>query len=56
MEVDTFHTFHWGDKGDDGVWKGNPEHIQDVRRLLAESSVRQKVEFPTRVDGGEDVT
>lgn len=43
MEVDTFHTFHWGDSGKDGVWKGNPQNIADVRRLLAESAQRQGV-------------
>ncbi|KAI6027519.1 hypothetical protein BKA83DRAFT_4230148 [Pisolithus microcarpus] len=26
FEVDTFHTFHWGERGSDGVWKGNYHH------------------------------
>lgn len=46
FEVDTFHTFHWGDRGSDGVWRGNPEHIADVRSLLVESARRQGVAFP----------
>lgn len=45
-EVDTFHTFHWGDRGPDGIWKSNPDHIPDVRRLLAESAQRQGLDFP----------
>ncbi|TCD62315.1 hypothetical protein EIP91_007082 [Steccherinum ochraceum] len=49
FEVDTFHTFHWGDVQDDGVWRGNPAHIPDVRRLLVESAERQKVDFPIRI-------
>lgn len=48
FEVDTFHTFHWGDTEEDGVWRGDPAHIPDVRKLLAESAMRQKVEFPIR--------
>ncbi|KAI0785245.1 hypothetical protein C8Q75DRAFT_776542 [Abortiporus biennis] len=43
-EVDTFHTFHWGDRnGPDGIWKGNPENIKDVRKLLRESAKRQEI-------------
>ena len=45
LEVDTFHTFHWGDKGPDGVWLGNTGHIADVRALLAESARRQGIEW-----------
>ncbi|KZT73822.1 hypothetical protein DAEQUDRAFT_742906 [Daedalea quercina L-15889] len=45
-EVDTFHTFHWGDRGATGVWRGNPAHIADVRVLLAESARRQGVDWP----------
>lgn len=45
-EVDTFHTFHWGDKDSDGVWRENLDNVDDVRRLLQESAVRQKVDFP----------
>lgn len=50
MEVDTFHTFHWGDKGPDGVWKGNPAHIPDVRRLQAESAKRQGIAWSSNAD------
>jgi len=45
-EVDTFHTFHWGDKGTDGVWREDSDSIDDVRGLLQESATRQKVDFP----------
>ncbi|CCM01884.1 uncharacterized protein FIBRA_03955 [Fibroporia radiculosa] len=44
-EVDTFHTFHWGDRDEDSVWRGKPEHIADVRMLLTESAQRQGVTF-----------
>ncbi|EGN97990.1 hypothetical protein SERLA73DRAFT_182800 [Serpula lacrymans var. lacrymans S7.3] len=44
-EVDTFHTFHWGDVDTDGVWTGNHGHVDDVRHLLAESGIRQGVDF-----------
>jgi len=47
-EVDTFHTFHWGDRDSDGIWRGKPEHITDVRNLFAESAHRQGIEFPTQ--------
>jgi hypothetical protein len=46
FEVDTFHTFHWGDKGADGVWRGNYDNVADVRLLLQESAKRQKVKLP----------
>ncbi|KAH9936270.1 uncharacterized protein B0H18DRAFT_973121 [Fomitopsis serialis] len=45
-EVDTFHTFHWGDRDSTGAWRGNPAHIADVRALLGESARRQGVEWP----------
>ncbi|CAL1713294.1 unnamed protein product [Somion occarium] len=48
FEVDTFHTFHWGDKDSDGIWRPNPANIPDVRRLLLESATRQGVELPIR--------
>jgi len=44
LEVDTFHTFHWGDKDTDGVWRENPENIVDMRNLLKESAMRQRLE------------
>lgn len=46
FEVDTFHTFHWGERGSDGVWKGNYHHVDDVRNLLRESANRQDITFP----------
>ncbi|TFY75811.1 hypothetical protein EWM64_g8201 [Hericium alpestre] len=46
MEVDTFHTFHWGDRDAAGVWRGNPVNIRDVSRLLQDSAERQHVQFP----------
>ena len=44
-EVDTFHTFHWGEKDESGVWKAIPESVPDVRRLLAESARRQGISW-----------
>jgi hypothetical protein len=44
LEVDTFHTFHWGDLVD-GVWMENSDHIADMRNLLKESATRQKIEW-----------
>ncbi|KAG8987729.1 hypothetical protein FRB90_003172 [Tulasnella sp. 427] len=41
MEVDSFHTFHWGDKGSDGVWRPHLNSVQDVRELQADSFKRQ---------------
>ncbi|THH31162.1 hypothetical protein EUX98_g3021 [Antrodiella citrinella] len=49
FEVDTFHTFHWGDLEADGVWRGNPAHKPDVRKLLAQSAARQNVDFRLRL-------
>ncbi|KDQ62402.1 hypothetical protein JAAARDRAFT_30310 [Jaapia argillacea MUCL 33604] len=45
FEVDTMHTFHWGEKGDDGVWVTHPENIRDVRAMQKESALRQKVKL-----------
>lgn len=47
-EVDTFHTFHWGERGDDNVWRANYENVEDIRRLLRESAERQQIVFPVR--------
>ncbi|KAH7884978.1 hypothetical protein F5I97DRAFT_1928401 [Phlebopus sp. FC_14] len=47
FEVDTFHTFHWGERGEeDGVWRGDHGHVEDVQHLLQESAMRQGVDFP----------
>ncbi|EJD41785.1 hypothetical protein AURDEDRAFT_186391 [Auricularia subglabra TFB-10046 SS5] len=43
FEVDTFHTFHWGERNVDGDWKPLPQSVPDVRRLQAESARRQGV-------------
>ena len=46
-EVDTFHTFHWGEPtGDGGKWEPRPERVRDVRRLLQDSAARQGISFP----------
>jgi hypothetical protein len=45
FEVDTFHRFHWGNEGPDGLWRGNHGNIEDVRLLLQESAERQQVKL-----------
>ncbi|KAH9969575.1 hypothetical protein BC827DRAFT_1262811 [Russula dissimulans] len=46
-EVDTFHTFHWGEKSENGNgWESRPDRIGAVRRLLEDSAARQGVPFP----------
>ncbi|KAG8932557.1 hypothetical protein FRC02_000935 [Tulasnella sp. 418] len=45
-EVDSFHTFHWGDKGDDGIWRAHLDSVQDVRELLKDSFIRQGMAVP----------
>jgi len=43
-EVDTFHTFHWGEPGGEGgAWEPRPERVGDVRQLLQDSAVRQGI-------------
>ncbi|KAF8558316.1 hypothetical protein OG21DRAFT_1405230 [Imleria badia] len=56
-EVDTFHTFHWGERGEDGVWQGDHGHVADVRHLLRESAHRQGMgdAFPVNL-GNDDTT
>lgn len=44
-QVDTFHTFHWGERGDDDVWRAHPGIVEDVRRVLAESAARQGIDW-----------
>ena len=53
MEVDTFHTFHWGDKDSDGKWRAIPENIADVRKLLGESAKRQNISWASVFDEEE---
>lgn len=45
-EVDSFHTFHWGDVHDDGRWRANEHSLEDVRTILRESFRRQGMEMP----------
>jgi hypothetical protein len=46
-EVDSFHSFHWGEpSGEGGRWEPRPERIGDVRQLLHESAARQGIPFP----------
>ncbi|KAG2343237.1 hypothetical protein BDR05DRAFT_976047 [Suillus weaverae] len=47
-EVDTFHTFHWGELDGDNVWRANYENVVDIRRLLRDSAERQQIVFPVR--------
>lgn len=47
-EVDTFHTFHWGELDGDNVWRANYENVVDIRRLLRDSAERQQIAFPVR--------
>ncbi|KAG1749284.1 hypothetical protein EDB19DRAFT_1893618 [Suillus lakei] len=47
-EVDTFHTFHWGERDGDNVWSANYENVADIRRLLRDSAERQQILFPVR--------
>ncbi|KAF7422592.1 hypothetical protein PC9H_010748 [Pleurotus ostreatus] len=42
-EVDTFHTFHWGEKDESGVWRGNYNHVADIQHLQKESAIRQGI-------------
>ncbi|KAG2145871.1 hypothetical protein DEU56DRAFT_978911 [Suillus clintonianus] len=47
-EVDTFHTFHWGERDSDDVWRANYENVVDIRRMLRDSAERQRIIFPVR--------
>jgi hypothetical protein len=53
-EVDTFHTFHWGERDEDGVWRGDHGHVADVRHLLRESANRQGLGDVFPVNLGDD--
>ncbi|KAJ6559904.1 hypothetical protein B0H19DRAFT_944947 [Mycena capillaripes] len=44
FEVDTFHTFHWGDPTQDG-WKAHDGIVEDTRRVLVESAARQGIDW-----------
>jgi hypothetical protein len=46
-EVDSFHSFHWGEPGGSGgAWEPRPQRIGDVRLLLQDSAARQGISFP----------
>ncbi|KAJ7183899.1 hypothetical protein C8R46DRAFT_1186759 [Mycena filopes] len=46
-EVDSFHSFHWGDTQDDGFFGPNKNSVADMRTLLADSFERQRIRPPT---------
>ncbi|KAJ7438997.1 hypothetical protein FB451DRAFT_1344330 [Mycena latifolia] len=45
-EVDSFHSFHWGDVQADGFFGRNKDSVSDVRALLADSFKRQGIAPP----------
>ncbi|KAJ7478909.1 hypothetical protein FB451DRAFT_1450504 [Mycena latifolia] len=45
-EVDSFHSFHWGDIQGDGVFRPNKDSIKDMRALLNDSFIRQGIAPP----------
>ncbi|KAJ7764132.1 hypothetical protein DFH07DRAFT_916931 [Mycena maculata] len=45
-EVDSFHSFHWGDIRDDGFFEPNKNSVADMRALLAASFRRQRIRPP----------
>ncbi|KAJ7101322.1 hypothetical protein B0H15DRAFT_1017788 [Mycena belliarum] len=47
-EVDSFHTFHWGDIQDDGFFGPNKNSVEDMRALLRDSFARQGIESPLK--------
>ncbi|KAF7356315.1 hypothetical protein MVEN_00963800 [Mycena venus] len=44
FEVDTFHTYHWGDRTERG-WEPHAGIVEDTRRVLAESAARQGIDW-----------
>ncbi|KAJ7368748.1 hypothetical protein DFH08DRAFT_832146 [Mycena albidolilacea] len=44
LEVDTFHSFHWGDHSDRG-WRAHPGIVEDTRLVFAQSAARQGIEW-----------
>ncbi|KAJ7129867.1 hypothetical protein C8R43DRAFT_673819 [Mycena crocata] len=46
-EVDSFHSFHWGDIQDDGFFRPNRNSVKDMQALLADSFQRQGISTPT---------
>ncbi|KAJ7093280.1 hypothetical protein B0H15DRAFT_947420 [Mycena belliarum] len=47
-EVDSFHSFHWGDIQDDGFFGPNKNSVADMRALLRDSFARQRIESPLK--------
>ncbi|KAJ7033236.1 hypothetical protein C8F04DRAFT_1104983 [Mycena alexandri] len=45
-EVDSFHSFHWGDMQDDGFFGPNKNSVADMQTLLADSFGRQGIRPP----------
>ena len=45
-EVDSFHTFHWGEPSGNSSWEPRPERIGDMRQLFQDSAARQGISFP----------
>ncbi|KAJ6600356.1 hypothetical protein DFH09DRAFT_901417 [Mycena vulgaris] len=45
-EVDSFHSFHWGDIQDNGLFGPNQHSIVDMRALIADSFERQGIPPP----------
>ncbi|KAJ6573165.1 hypothetical protein DFH09DRAFT_1312414 [Mycena vulgaris] len=46
-EVDSFHSFHWGDIQDDGVFGPNQNSVVDMRALFSDSFERQGIVPPS---------
>jgi hypothetical protein len=43
-QVDTFHSFHWGDHSERG-WRAHPGIVEDTRLVFAQSAARQGIEW-----------
>ncbi|KAJ6606832.1 hypothetical protein B0H10DRAFT_2074586 [Mycena sp. CBHHK59/15] len=43
FEVDSLHTFHWGDTHEDGFFRANENSVEDIRSLLEDSFERQQL-------------
>ncbi|KAJ6514142.1 hypothetical protein DFH09DRAFT_1374069 [Mycena vulgaris] len=48
-EVDSFHSFHWGDIQDDGVFGPNQNTVVDMRALFSDSFERQGIVPPSEL-------
>ncbi|KAJ6503064.1 hypothetical protein DFH09DRAFT_912586, partial [Mycena vulgaris] len=45
-EVDSFHSFHWGEIQNDGVFGPNQNSVVDMRALFSDSFERQEIVPP----------